>query len=143
MNITGDIHVTVTRNQFGSIDNYDFEWRGGPICRITDIMLDEILAQGQQESFVKTGRLWIGPYRLREIEDADRYMYGARTFCRDDRLIFRLIPIAFRVSELARIAYHRLIVTLAIWGFAEYHQAVVPSWREVYLVQKIRKFLKP
>lgn len=133
----GDIHVTVTRNQYGFEERRDYEWKGGPICHISTWLLDEILDQGQRESYNKDKRIQIGPYRLREV-DVD-YFSAAHVFAREERASDYLIPIAYNLTRLADIAYRRFIVTLAIWGFAEYHPATMPSWRDVKLVQWARK----
>jgi len=126
-----NIEITESYSVLGAPIHYDYAWVGkSPYVRISRCLLDSI--QSPIDNIVH-----IGPYKLKLI-DNDR-IFGPFIYIRMDYPFWWLAVAWHKASRLLDITYEKLIITLAVWGLAEYNQAVLPTWRDIYLVQKLMK----
>ncbi len=125
-------HVNTVRN---ILERIDYEWQGGPVARVSGDLAREL--EYKPDSDV----IRIGPYRLQVLERL--YMYDAYLCVRKDWPFWWLIALRHRLDRRAEITYRRLIVTLAVWGLADwpYGGAMLPSWRDIYAVKWITRKL--
>lgn len=56
---------------------------------------------------------------------------------RVDYPLWWVIAIAHKSSRILRIVGARIIITLAVWGLADFNGACIPSWRDIKIVKKI------
>lgn len=134
MNDTGLIHIKNYYNTLGKIERQEYKWVGKPIAEISTELIDDMhwITYGDSE-------FSIGPYRVRIIDQEKRFTANYITVVRKDYPFWWVIIAWHRINRLLDIAYHRLILTLAVWRLASYNQAQIPTWRDIYLVQWIRK----
>ena len=79
----------------------------------------------------------LGPYKFRVIE----YQLISDTIIAvQEKWPLWWMAIAWhRSNKLLDILYRRTIVTLAVWGLADYSGATVPYIGDIYIVQRTRK----
>ena len=129
-----NIEVTETYSVLGAPIHRDYKWVGEtPYVRISLILLYFIQSLKDNLDIVQ-----IGPYKLQLIEKSWRY----HIYVRMDYPFWRLAVAWHKASRLLYIAYGKFIVTLAVWGLAEYNQAVEPTWRDIYLIQKMKGYFR-
>ncbi len=132
----GDILITAFRNALGKTERLEYQWRGKPIAQISRLLLLDdmnIVMSGKPE-------FSIGPYRVRILEN--ELWLDWITVIRKDYPLWWAIIAWHRINRLLDIAYHRAIITFAVWGLASYSQTTIPTWRDIYLVQWIKKLGK-
>jgi hypothetical protein len=83
---------------------------------------------------------WLGPYRLRFLERS--ILMDSWRVIRDDNWISRVSYFYHRYGQALDLAYRRSVVTLGIWGLAELHPGAIPTWRDVYLFQRLLIFIQ-
>jgi hypothetical protein len=49
----------------------------------------------------------------------------------------RLHYTLYHATNLARIAYCRAIITLAVWHLADYNRCAAPTWRDIHVAQRL------
>ncbi len=120
----GNILVDVKHDSFGHIIAMNYRWVGGPVIRISRVMLPHLFS-GEPT----VGQLIdIGPYRVMIVsirfDGQDvicvRYMNGWRTIRASVKLFRHLDSF-----------YRRTIVALSIYGLASVQPYRVPSWEDV------------
>lgn len=79
-------------------------------------------------------KLTIGPYHFRVIGED---IIGDSYLCVLDRPVNWLTIGWYRTRQVARGVYIRLIVTAWIWGLAERDHNALPSWRDVYILNRL------
>jgi hypothetical protein len=131
MRETSYILSTQRRNALGRIESVTHEWRGtSPYVRISRDLLDQVTHNEGDE------RVQIGPYILLKVED--QFWDASVLYVRADRLGALRVAL-YKATRLADLVYRRLIITLAVWRLADYHQAAVPTWKDIHLVKRFLK----
>ena len=121
----GYVLTHVTSNEFG-FTSRTYSLVGGPLFLIYDLR-SHILGEVFE----------IGPFQFRVLEFQD---YGHLCELKGN---FPSRLMAYRVV-LARhwqTFCSRIIMTLAVWGLAEFRPTCVPSWSDVYIIRKIKGLL--
>lgn len=78
----------------------------------------------------------IGPFNLLVVER--RWEIDGALCVRADR--FGALRIwVYRATRWLDWAYRRCIITLAVWGLADYQQASIPSWRDIRALKRWAK----
>lgn len=114
------------------LESVSYKWKNGPICRITTELAED-LGYKWGDRYVT-----IGPYRIRVIDH--EAPYGVIKGVRVDWPLWWVVPIAFGSTRLLRLAYHRTIITLAVWNLAQVDLGVMPSWCDIRVVRRIREW---
>lgn len=128
MNVTGQIIVNKHHNQLGNIvDRVDYEWIGGRYAYIDMEFIED------HPSLIKVGEvIKIGPFRTKTIW-VD-YVAFRITVLRVTSALDYFRYVFHRSSRIFDLSYRRLIVTAAVWNLGYFNNAVVPSWRDLYIV---------
>ncbi len=128
MRDTALILTQVKFNALGQREQVTFQWVGeSPYTYITGVALDDLGIKDEDKSF------WIGPYRLVKLE---RYVDRDEWLCiRSDWQYAWRVPI-YRSTRWLDWAYRRLIVVLAVFELADYHQYAIPSWRDIHALKR-------
>lgn len=129
--LTGIIEITEHRDIRGNIERRDYRWEGPPTAMISRHLMYLI------DNRVEVGDvITIGPFRSKIIEDdIERYSF---LVTRMDKPFWWLRYIWHRYNKSLDLTYRRFITTLAVWRLAEYNPAAIPSWRDIYIIQKLR-----
>jgi len=131
----GDMRVTrhgdVTRR---GLERLTYEFEGGPYLAISGCLYPEM---GNYPPEIGD-KFELGPYKFRVIEH--QIMSDAVIAIQEKWPLWWLAIAWHRSNKLLDIFYRRMIVTLAVWGLADYHEASVPHIGDIYIVQRIRKF---
>lgn len=125
----GTIIVHRTSSPLG-VESETFEWVGGPKAKVDLSVIGEVMGSynfGEGDSFE------IGPYRLRIIEF--RYESRMADCVRMDYPFWWWFVFSHHAFRWLRIAKARLIITLAVWGLADYHPATIPSFSYIHAVR--------
>jgi len=119
-----------------------YKWEGGPIVAFSYGLLRQLPDIIRRDgNFIN-----VGPFHLRVIEDNidepyDDPIFGQAVCIREGPHAWTL---AFYIKWLNFWAgfWHRIVVTLAVWGLADYHDATIPHLGDIHLVQWLRRFAK-
>lgn len=129
---TAYLKVTQYRNPLGKIETINFEWEGNsPYTWVDRTFLGDLVGLGDDRA-----RVQVGPYKLLKIE----YDYQRDAFLcvRADK--FGALRIAlYKSTRLLGLIYRRLIITLAVWRLAEFHEATVPTWKDIKVLKRFVK----
>lgn len=129
----GHIIIHVNRNMLG-IESYTYEWVGGPAASFSLRLLRDL--QEYQCDLPEEGDVFnVGPYRLKIIE-FDR-IFDIAECVRMDYPFWRLHVFAHRSLRWLRIVKSRSILTLHIWGLADYHEGSIPSFMDIRAVRYV------
>ena len=124
----------------GGVERRDYEWQGGELAYVdhqflvrdgTSRVTNRVLEPGDVIS--------VGPLRLTVI---DRREFSIDTYiitC--DGWKAWVIYVFYHVTKRLGKIYRRLIITAAVWGLADYHDALVPTWRDVYLLRGLSEWI--
>jgi hypothetical protein len=128
---TAYLKVTQHRNEIGKIEQLTYELVGdSPYVHISRQMLDRYY----DEPFPNA--VQFGPYRLLIMEDYCAYDYIV--YVRADK--FGALRVAiYKATRVLDLFYRRMIVTLAVWNLAEFHEASIPSWRDIKIAKRFLK----
>ena len=125
----GNIIVTRHMDIRGGVERETYEIEGGPYVAVDGYYGGGSIESG--EGFV------LGPYKFRTIN---------YDFCSDTVIAIQekwplwWIAVAWhKYNKLIDIFYRRMIVTMAVWRLADYHEATVPYIGDIHIVQRIRK----
>jgi hypothetical protein len=122
---TALIKFTVKTNPLGIRESLTAEWEGkSPYTYVSFFLVD----RGEAMRIKGDEEIQIGPYRLLKV-DTDWSM-GAWLYVRKDRLGALRIAL-YKSTRLLDLIYRRLIITLAVWRLADYHQHTIPTWRDI------------
>lgn len=129
------IEIFQTTNSLGAIERMEYKWKGkSPICLVG---IREMYYSGNK--FDKESKtLQIGPYKLKQIESD--YGMGGR-WIGVDYPFWWLVVLWYKANRILEIIYRRTIITLAVWNLAEHCPGQIPTYKDIYLVQKITKTL--
>lgn len=118
------LECTVRTNSIGVREAITYKWIGkSPYIRISWNLLKEIVGIGGWMDKIK-----IGPYPLLRV--SENLAEGYVLYVRADKLGAMRV-VFYRLTRWLDIIYRRMIITLAVWGLAEYHEAAVPTWRDI------------
>lgn len=131
METTGYITETQVTNPLG-LEAIEYNWIGGKVALVSRRYLTTT-AKHNRSTF------WIGPYRLRVIEDSPCL---ADVFVMRDGWHARGVQAAYRVTRYAQRFYAKCIFTLAVWGLADFHPGWPPSWRDVHCLMGLSHKLR-
>lgn len=129
---TAYIETSVRRSPLGKIEAENHKWVGkSPYVHIS---LD-LVRYGEISKIDGDKEIQVGPYRLLLV---DKYIGDYHLYVRKDR--FGALRVAlYKSTRLLDLIYRRLIITLAVWGLAEYHEMTVPTWRDIKLTKWLTK----
>jgi hypothetical protein len=126
------IEVTVKTNEVGIREATTYRWAGkSPYIEITWDMIRTLYKPGDDINEIQ-----IGPYKLLFVEDKPQW--DSRLYVRKDKL-GALRVFFYRSTRWLDLVYRRLIITLAVWGMADYHRSTVPGWRDI---KALKRFVK-
>lgn len=131
MKATGMIQVSVFTNALGVRERMEYRWVGPPCVEISS---DAYAYRGPDQP-----RIQIGPYRLHLIEW--HYERNSGLFVRTSYPFWWAFVAWHRMNRGADLAYRRIILTLAVWGLAEYASGRIPSWRDIKIVRRLRDWV--
>lgn len=131
--IIPDVNIIVTANYdaFGNIESRNYTWdgKGNGVVGVSFALI----GMAEETEMNVTGNiLTVGPYRLRII-GRDSYcqmLYAVRD---NRRAVIKVKQVL--LSSLLNRFYRRLIITLSVWGLADYHAATYPVWRDVHVLR--------
>lgn len=109
----------------------DWSWEGN---RVIAWAADEALYFSGTTERVENGMVvHVGPYRVRVIDrEPSRKAYlVAREGWRA-----RLYYVTYRLAHSLDGAYRRIILTLHVWGLADFDYNHVPTWRDITLFRR-------
>lgn len=119
----------------GNIEQLTYEW-DGPKDGIIGVS-GYIISEKAEECKLIGAIIEWGPYKLQIIEyDPCRDL---TYLIRQDSYMGRLRAVIYHLSQWLDLAYRRLIITAAVWKLADYDIGKIPSWRDLHIIQKIRK----
>jgi hypothetical protein len=132
------IKITVHRDIRGNPTDYTFRWVGdSPITIIAHFDYHPNLPIDIDE---KNGIITLGPYRLKIMEYLS--WESAWKCHRMDVSFWRLRAFVHRLAHLWREARARAIITLAVWGLADYHPGRIPVFSDIKVVQFFKSLVK-
>lgn len=128
---TAYIETTVRRNTLGRIEVESHRWVGkSPYVRISYDLLCQIAPANERH------KIQLGPYRLLLV-DQESY-WDAPLYVRADK--FGALRVAlYKYTRLLDLAYRRLIITLAVWNLADYHEGTMPAWKDIKALKRFAK----
>lgn len=132
------IWITTHHNSVrNAIEGYTYEWKGkSPLVMISYHLLDQ--ADPKLLKRLPNDMLQIGPYKLKKVETDFSHGYPDEIYVRVDYPLWRLVVIANKFGKVLRIVKARFILTLAVWGLADYNPAVYPSFRDIKVIRNWR-----
>ena len=126
-----NLEVTVQTSPLGKREAVNYRWVGkSPYLRIDGRLLQDM---GYTEN---APRVQFGPYKLMFVEY--EYFSGVSVYVRSDKL-GALRVVLYKSTRLLDLAYRRLIITLAVWGLAEFSPAKIPSWQDIKFLKWLQK----
>jgi len=128
---TGEIIATEHRGHGGSLERIEWEWRGGDLAYLSYTRPLVRSAQINDDIIV------LGPFRLRIIKHEWPFCIVARDGFKA-RLLYRM----YRCVRYTEVVYRRLILTAAVWGLARYDRDCIPTWRNVYALDRIARWFE-
>lgn len=60
--------------------------------------------------------------------------------CERDGMHARWSALSAPISRILDLVYRRMVITAAVWRLAKYHEAAIPTWRDVYALDRSAKF---
>lgn len=128
----GDILVIEHRNTLGVRDAINYKWQGDDeVYLVPSLFPDEI-------DFTKREHILnIGPFQLYSVgfdwESGRLHAFRVRGF-------FWWIPVViYKSTRIFDLIYRRVIITLAVWGLADYQQQRVPYYGDIHIMQWIKR----
>jgi len=120
----------------GGVERETYEIEGGPYVAVSNQFS---FYHGYPNGYPTKpgGKFKVGPYKFRTVS----YDFWADSIVAiQEKWPLWWIAVAWhRSSKLLDIFYRRIIVTLAVWRLADYHEATVPYIGDIHIVQRIRK----
>ena len=109
------------------------EWQGSDPAIMPSRVLDAFRVQPKGKV------LTVGPYRLRIL--ANRPEWGGHLVMRDGHKA-KIIEWLYRITRWQRWLSIRLILTLYVWGLAQWHEGMAVHWGQVNAVAAIQGWLR-
>jgi hypothetical protein len=139
----GRIETTIYYNALGNMERLDHEWIGGDVMEITMhpmCLSDSKFSALKWDKFPSEpgDQFEYGPFKLRTLE----YFFYSDTILavRDRGFITDLRYLWYRFGRLFDIAYHRIIVTLAVWNLADREAGIIPTWRNIHALRRLAEW---
>ena len=124
----GDIQATAERRQIGDVTHTyltDWQWIGPPVAQINFRLLDEPWRRHEVgDTFA------VGPFRVQVTEYHPEGYYVVRRLDKY-RLESWLRAKRLTTSQTLSWVVQSIVLTLAIWGLAEWPHGEIPSWKHV------------
>ena len=131
--MTASIMVHSKTNTLGMQEAKNYEWIGAsPFLEVFPVLLGDLGYTNFNEPAIR-----LGPYKLLFVEY--RPHKGVILYVRADRL-GKIRVALYKATRLLDLIYRRLIITMAVWNLADYHISVIPTWTDIKIVQKWRKY---
>jgi hypothetical protein len=136
----GHIRITEIRSRLGCVERYEYAWEGkSPITTLGAFL---VLQHVQRPAdAVEKGVFTIGPFRLRVLE-IDRPCGMHVKAIRTDSPFWFLVWAVYRATPILRQVYFRSIITLAVWGLADFHNDTTPSLHDIHCVNRVCQAVK-
>ena len=132
----GSIQVHVSTDPRGGEMMRTYEWIGPPKTLLSWIILERDF--GINPEGVEPGmKIKIGQYPVTIIDVP--FMRSAFECMRSDHILTPFVVFWHKHCKPLRMIWPRIIITLSVWNLADYHDARVPSIRDVHLYQKIQR----
>ena len=123
--------IVVSEHKYaGGGHGLEYAWEGGPTIAISRGLMQE--AEWIQR---KGNLLHIGPYRLRIVQEPDGRDPWGRYMCVREGPHAWVLAAYVRLYNLSTDIWRRSIVTLAVWGLADYREATIPCLENIHFVQ--------
>lgn len=115
----GNVVTHVKRNSLGFVESRDFTFEGRVFLVDFRLCLDEKIK-------IENKRFTLGGQRL--VITSEDFISGNFTAVKEEDWLARLYFWGYHASEIFRLIYRRIILTLVIWRLAEYHPGEIPGW---------------
>jgi len=120
-----------------TLEQLAYDWRGGDIVAISHELMKELFALND----IYIGNVVsVGPYRIKLI-DRDIPMSAWMGVRVRNPFNWRVGVARLWFTKTLYIIKGRLIVTLAVWNLARYDPATTKAWRDVYILDRMAKWL--
>lgn len=129
----GEIIIHKQRNKLGRVERVDFSWEGDPYTEIYHL---SYRLWPYIEVNEKKNEISVGPFQLKIV---DRNWGGYQKCVRMDYPVWWILYFWHKINRIAEIIYRHTIITLTVWGMAEYIAGTIPSWEDIYLLRKLFK----
>jgi len=141
MRLTSNGTIQISENNdAGKGRHLEYEWVGGPIVAISYALLEQ-----ESDIIRRNGNfIDVGPFHLRVVGDDiknpyDRPLFAQAVCVREGPHAWALAAYV-RLYNLSTDIWHRIIVTLAVWGLADYHEATIPCLGDIHVVQWLQGY---
>jgi hypothetical protein len=116
----------------GEPERREYDWQGGRVVCISRQVLGHV-------SGYKPGMkvFSVGPFRLRVIDEDYR-----RVYCVREGPAGWALALWIATYKALDKVYRRLVITVAVWGLAQWNDATVPTWRDVHVLRRLAGWLK-
>jgi hypothetical protein len=129
MEVTGMIICQEYYDFRGGIEHREYRWEGGELAQLKLWWLtNRVYRPG--EVFT------LGSLRLRVVDDM---LVGPSLVVARDGWHARLRYAVHHSTKWIDKIYRHLIVTAAVWGLADYNDALLPSWRDVHFLKRFAR----
>lgn len=129
--LRGNIITHITNNRFG-LESCTYEWVGGPFVSLSIGLLIE-LTKFQRDLPEEGDEFGVGPYRLKIVSLSAPW--DIADCVRMDYPFWWWFVFSHHAFRWLRIAKARFVITLAVWGLADYHPSRIPSFSDIHAVR--------
>lgn len=121
---------TLHPHQISPLGRVEWEWQSGKnnVAAIDELLLVRSGCQIENEIIT------VGSHRLRVLDK--RYL-GRCWLVTPDGYKARLLKVTYSFKCAFEWFYHRLMLTLAIWGLADHTPGMIPSWRDIRIIKRL------
>jgi hypothetical protein len=133
----GWITETIRTNALGKQEELTYGWEGGRITSLDEWQIGKYTRNLRPGAIVN-----IGPYRLRVMDFSSpgpSPPYREFIVVRDDFRWTIFLLWLYRTTRWLDRFYRRCIITLAVWGLADYSEAWLPSWRDIRVLKRFSR----
>lgn len=132
-----DAHIIVTeiRDFRGNLERLEWDWQGGKVAGISIDFLSVAERSKLDVENLREGDVFsLGPFRLLVV---DYNLMREQLLVMQTGHMARLRLHIHKATRWVDQAYRRLILMACIWGLAKYNPYTVPTWRDVYFLNRI------
>lgn len=129
----------VIYNALGNVERINYDWTGGEVAFLSFSDVCHLTAMGsmQKDGDVVT----VGSLRLRIVDAADD-SFPLGIYVMQDGLRALIKSRFYPLVRIIDLIYRRLVITAAVWNLADFNAAVIPTWKDIYLLKKIANRIK-